>query len=119
MTNSRAKGSAGEREFCAYIEARTGLVVKRNLAQSRDGQWDILLPFNGRTYAVEVKRRRGQPTDSDREAWMNQVERARKGTPYWPLVAYRSDRQRWRVIDQKMMDAPVDMTLDDWLNLDY
>ena len=86
----RRKGASGERELFGILRDELGLIVERNLQQSRNGGADSLsLPG----LAIEVKRQ-----ESDwRESWWTQAV-AQAGSTHVPVVAYRRSRQPWRFV---------------------
>ena len=103
MTNSRNKGAAGEREFGAVIFDELGVKLIRNLEQCRSGGCDRVVAGDGPIslrldrFAIEVKRSH-RPADTLIENWwqqaIDQTEKACKR----PLLAFRGDRQQWRII---------------------
>ena len=118
MVDSRRKGQRGEREFSRYCEERMGLpagTLRRNLQQSRSGGHDIIgLPG----YAVEVKRRKGTPTDKMLDLFWEQTTRQATDDGSLPLLAWRPDRGRWRcrsLIAIGGRNIAVDMYLDDFI----
>lgn len=92
---SRTKGAAGEREFCKLLSAELeeqGMDSKlsRNLKQTRDGGYDI----DGLDqFAIEVKRAK----KPDVRAWWAQCVLQSYECDKTPVLAYRIDRQSWRV----------------------
>lgn len=95
--NSRAKGSAGERELINEMEAWLGpwvkQQVKRNLEQTRNGGHDLV--GLGR-WALECKRYK-EATESDIEGWWHQAVTQAHLVGKTPVLAYRLDRRSWRV----------------------
>jgi len=101
---SRRKGASGEREFSAALHEHVGLRLTRNLEQSRQGGHDLSLPEGAdgpvaealARMAIEVKRY-AVVTPGSLAAWWSQavVQADRAGA--WPALAYRGDRQEWRV----------------------
>lgn len=95
--NSRAKGAAGEREFCAWLEKNFNLPEKpqRELGQARDSGADVVCyPF-----AFEVKRRE----KLDLLDWWAQVKRAvlNKNCSSFglePVVAFRQNKAKWEFL---------------------
>ena len=85
----RRKGASGERELFGLLRDELGLIVERNLAQTRAGGADSLsLPG----LALEVKRQE----KAFSEAWWRQaVEQAGSRVP---VLAYRQSRQPWRFV---------------------
>ena len=98
MTNAKAKGSSGEREFCEWLYKNFDLPKRpqRNLDQVRSGGADVIVP----PFVFEVKRRESV----DEYAFWNQVVIAadeymeEHGWRPEPIVAYRQNRQPWRFI---------------------
>jgi Holliday junction resolvase len=105
MVNSRRKGASAEREFAALLHEELGVKLERNLEQSRGGGHDLLPPpgVEGsaadvlRMLAIECKRYR-QATPAMVAKWWNQATRQALSVNAWPVLAYRADRQRWRVV---------------------
>jgi hypothetical protein len=102
--SQRTKGSAGERDLCHAIEADLGVRLVRNLEQSRTGGHDLIVHPDAhgpaadalRRLAIEVKRSaRAQPADLSR-FWSQAVQQADRAR-LAPCLAYREDRQGWRV----------------------
>lgn len=117
--NSRAKGAAGEREFCKELGEHLGdaLVepLKRNLEQTRNGGHDIL-GLEG--FALEIKRYKRVKESDVKEFWAQAVEQAKR-VGAQPVLAYREDFQSWRVripwgfmMDDQDWDEDVDFTLE-------
>ena len=101
---SRRKGASGEREFSAALHEHVGLRLTRNLEQSRQGGHD-LSPPEGATgpvaealgrLAVECKRYATVTPGSLAGWWVQAVAQAER-VGLWPCLAYRPDRQPWRV----------------------
>lgn len=97
MINVRAKGAAGEREFCDYLLHKFKLDVKpeRNLEQVRSGGADIIFP----PFAFEIKRCEALKP----QAWWSQVKRAvsnPSGPAFGliPVVAYRQNKKDWEFL---------------------
>ena len=95
--NSRAKGAAGEREFCNTLAEHLGdeLVapLKRNLEQTRIGGHDIV-GLDG--WAIEVKRYKSLTEGEIKEFWEQACDQARRVSAT-PVLAYREDFRSWRV----------------------
>lgn len=95
--NSRAKGAAGEREFCKELAEHLGdaLVepLKRNLEQTRNGGHDIL-GLDG--WALEIKRYKRVKEGDLVEFWNQAVVQAAR-VKAKPVLAYREDFRSWRV----------------------
>ena len=105
MTNSRRKGASGEREFSAAVLDTMGVRLVRQLEQCRAGGFDLAPERDSdsvgarrlRQFAIEVKRHR-TATAGDIDAWWTQAIRQADDTGLDALLAYRSDRQPWRVV---------------------
>lgn len=103
--NSRAKGAGGEREFSAELANHIGVRLTRNLEQSRQGGHDLTLPADapegpatdalGRL-AIECKRH-ATVTPGALAGWWDQARGQAERVGLWPALAYRGDRQGWRV----------------------
>ena len=86
----RSKGQRGEREFCAALRDHLGEALTRQLGSARDGGPDLLI---GETWAVEIKRgERLRLAD-----WWQQACAQAADCYRWPALAYRPNRQPWRV----------------------
>lgn len=85
---SRRKGACGEREFINLLKDYLGDGIERNLEQVRSGGSDVV-GLDG--WAIEIKRA-AKPTLTQ---WWDQAERQADGKT--PALAYRLDRQPWRV----------------------
>lgn len=109
--NSRAKGKSAERELINILKVHLPEYandLERNLEQTRGGGHDILgLPG----WAIEVKRYAKVTQGILMEFWAQACEQARKDGGR-PALAYREDRQDWRVIvrasDMQMPTPPED-----------
>lgn len=113
--NSRAKGAAGEREFCKELTLFLGdaLVepLKRNLEQTRNGGHDIL-GLEG--FALEIKRYKRIKDGDIKKFWDQACEQAtRIGAT--PTLAFREDMQSWRI---RIPIGVLDKSYDTW-HLDY
>ena len=98
--NSKAKGSAGERELCAYLTA-AGLPASRNDQRYTGGMGNPDVAAEGlEDYHIEVKRVERLNIG---EA-MRQAEHDADGKI--PLVMHRRSRQPWLVT----------LRMSDWLN---
>ena len=102
----RTKGASGEREFARLIDEHLGVRLARNLEQSRQGGHDLTLadPEDANPvarelarYAVEVKRHARATPALLRGWWSQAVEQARR-VGLLPCLAYRPDRQDWRIV---------------------
>jgi Holliday junction resolvase len=92
--NSRTKGAAGERELIREIEEWTGIRLERNLAQSFAGGHDLIGLDH---WAIECKRYRSI-SEADKRAFWAQAVRQAARVDKMPAVAFRQDRQPWRVL---------------------
>lgn len=88
--SQRRKGAAGEREFLKALGAELGDILKRNLQQTREGGADCLCV---KGWAIEVKR---QEALSRPTWWRQAVEQAERAGAQ-PMLAYRRNREPWRV----------------------
>lgn len=87
----RNKGAAGEREWCAMLEA-AGCEAERVLGQARDGGGDVATP----PYLWEVKRHAAFSVYAH-------MEQAIEAAPKYdgcriPAVALRGDHREWLVV---------------------
>lgn len=91
--NSRTKGASGEREVARILADELGIQMVRNLAQARNGGSDLIgLPG----WSVEVKRAKAVTAGMVGEWWTQaEAQAIREGKR--PALAYRADRQPWRV----------------------
>ncbi len=112
--NSRNKGAAGEREFINLLKELTDdSTIRRNLEQSRSGGYDILGDSIGHL-AIEIKRVK-QLLTAHWEQTLRQADESCK----IPVLAYRLDRQQWKVrihlhnlVNIDKTHLTVDMELD-------
>lgn len=88
---SKVKGKRGENELANLLSRMLGVKVSRNLQQSSNGGYD-LQGIDG--WGVEVKR---QESLGITEAWRQAVKQA-ECAGVKPALAYRRNRQSWRVI---------------------
>lgn len=89
---SRRKGASGERELFALLSgALGGIVVRRNLVQTREGGADTV-DIAG--WSVEVKRAETLSLST----WINQTAEQAARAHRRPLLFYRSNRQPWRAV---------------------
>ena len=106
-TNSRRKGMTGELEFSKIVEGLLGVRLARNLSQTRDGGHDLGAPGEGAgvgiidaflsRYAIEVKRHHAI-TQADVTRFWNQAQAQASTAGKIPVLAYRADREEWRVV---------------------
>ena len=96
---SREKGQQGERQFAKALSEHLGYDVRRDITQVRDGGTDIL-DVDG--WAIEVRWRKQLSLG----AWWKEICGREYSEPRFPALAYRQDRQPWRVI------IPLDCLVD-------
>lgn len=87
----RRKGLDGERELVRLLRVHLGEAVVRNLSQCREGGCD-LLGIAG--WAVECQRAGKHPRLGQ---WWAQAVTQAETARLKPALAYRLDRQPWRV----------------------
>lgn len=103
--NSRNKGAAGEREFAGLIHDHLGIRLVRNLEQTRSGGHDLIVHPDETgpvvdvlaAFAIEVKRY-GKATDGLLNRWWLQAEGQAQAVGRTPVLAYRGNREAWRVV---------------------
>lgn len=90
--SQREKGAAFEREVCKALRDELGLVINRNLAQTRDGGYDIKIG----QFRLECKRRQ----KISLYQWWHQIESCCQPDEI-PVLAIREDAgKRLYVIDE-------------------
>ncbi len=100
--NGRAKGSAGEREFCQWLYDTFKLdkIPERNLEQTREGGADVLgMP----PFIFEVKRQEKLDLDT---WWLQVLSAVRElnievveiDVTHIPVVAFRQNNQKWEFL---------------------
>lgn len=96
---SQRKGASAEREFAKLLEQHTGITSVRNLEARRTGGHDLLPEPDSLLdeYAFEVKRY-ATVTDGLIAGWWQQAVRQAETAGKVPCLAYRADRQSWRVM---------------------
>ena len=87
--HARHKGAAAEREVCGILTALSGIVVKRNINQARDGGYDVF--FQG--FYVEVKRQETPRMTT----WLDQAHANAAAEGMLPALFWRQSRTPWRV----------------------
>lgn len=97
---SRDKGSRGEREFLAALGAELGEMLTRNLQQTREGGADCV---QVKGWAIEVKRHESL----SRPAWWRQACEQAERLGVQPMLAYRRNREPWRVWVAEGVDLTV------------
>ena len=88
--SQRRKGAAGEREFLKALGAELGDILSRNLQQTREGGADCLCV---KGWAIEVKRQEALA----RPTWWRQAVKQAARAGAQPMLAYRRNREPWRV----------------------
>jgi Holliday junction resolvase len=87
----RNKGSRGERELLALLSDELGIVITRNLQQTRSGGADALdVPG----WAIEVKRQETLSIAS----WWAQAARQANDLQRRPVLFYRQSRRPWKAV---------------------
>lgn len=86
---SRNKGAAAEREVLKLLGDELGIMLTRNLQQTREGGADCL---GVRGFAIEVKRCEAL----SRPAWWRQACEQAKRVGAEPMLLYRRNREQWR-----------------------
>jgi Holliday junction resolvase len=100
----RTKGAAGERELFALLSEQLGVIVTRNLTQTRGGGADALdVPG----WAIECKR---QETVSI-ASWWTQTQMQADQTGRRPVLFYRQSRKPWRAVMDLSHIAPQTFTV--------
>jgi len=100
--NSRAKGAGAEREFARLVHDHLGVTLERNLEQSRNGGHDLIAPGDCPVsavldaFAIEVKRY-NTLTPALLVRFWDQATRQAEAVGKTPVLAFRADRQDWRV----------------------
>lgn len=96
---SQRKGATAEREFAKLLLENTGIASRRRLESRWTGGHD-LQPEEGSVldkFAFEVKRYRSI-TDGLIAEWWEQTVRQATAARKTPVLAYRADRQQWRIV---------------------
>ena len=88
----RDKGARSERELFGLLSEQLGIVVQRNLVQTRDSGADSLsIPG----FSIEVKRQE----IPFRQAWWDQVNATRhQNGGVIPILFYRQSRHPWTAV---------------------
>ena len=102
--NSRMKGASSEREFAGLIRDNLGVKLVRVLDQSRGGGFDLAPAPNQegpvvdalRGMAIECKRYGAITPHLMTRFWAQAVKQA-EAAGLVPALAWRADRQPWRV----------------------
>ena len=120
----RTKGASAERELAGLIHQHLGVKLARNLDQSRAGGHDLIVADDAEDgpvarelarLAIEVKRH-SKATPGMIAAWWSQTTAQAQRAGLRPCLAYREDRQDWRVV------LPLSMmvrTLEPWEGHDW
>ena len=88
---SRTKGARGERELLRKLGEELGVMLQRNLVQTREGGADCI-QIQG--WAVEVKR----TERLQRPSWWRQACEQADRLGVQPIVFYRRSRSSWRAL---------------------
>ncbi len=99
--SQRRKGADAERELLKLLGDELGIVLQRNITQTREGGADCL---ELRGFAIEVKR----CERLSRPAWWRQAVRQAEALGVEPVLAFRQSRQPWRFVFKHTID---EMTL--------
>ena len=119
--NSRNKGAAGERELAGLIRDHLGVHLVRNLLQTRQGGCDLVVNPDQqgpvaellRGFAIEVKRTARATESTIKGYWRQAVSQADEAGKL-PVLAFREDRQGWRVMVPLSFVLEGAMLWDDW-----
>ena len=106
---SRNKGAAAEREVLRLLGDELGLMLTRNLTQTREGGADCL---GIKGFAVEVKRQERL----SRPAWWRQACEQAQRVGAEPLLLYRRNREQWQAFIHTMDGKYREGTLMDAAN---
>lgn len=101
----RSKGAGAERELAQLLHQHLGVRCRRNLEQVRSGGCDLAVHPDEtgavademRKFAVEVKRH-AKVTPGLIAGWWTQAREQAQRLGLTPCLAYRADRQDWRVV---------------------
>jgi len=101
----RRKGANAEREFAQLIDDWIGVRLRRRLGQYQSGGCDLEMCFDQSGpvalrlshCAIEVKRMASVTTALLESHWRQAVRQADEAGKV-PVLAYRADRQPWRVV---------------------
>ena len=85
---SRTKGANGEREALKLLGEELGVMLTRNLQQTREGGGDCLCV---KGWAIEVKRQERLA----RPSWWRQACEQAKRIGAEPMLLYRRSREPW------------------------
>lgn len=87
--SQRRKGASAEREVLAQLGELLGVILTRNLEQTRGGGADCLAV---KGWAIEVKRQERL----SRPSWWRQAVKQATRHGVEPLLLYRRSREPWR-----------------------
>lgn len=87
--SQRRKGAAAEREVLKLLSAELGVMLERNLSQTRGGGADCI-SLHG--FAIEVKRQEAL----SRPAWWRQACAQAEKLGVEPMLLYRRSREPWK-----------------------
>jgi Holliday junction resolvase len=99
--SQRRKGAAAEREFLRELGGELGELLTRNLQQTREGGADCLAV---KGWAIEIKRQEAL----SRPAWWRQAVEQADRAGAQPMLAYRRNREPWRVWIRPGVDLTVE-----------
>ena len=86
--SQRRKGAAAEREVLRLLGEELGILLQRNIQQTRDGGADCLCV---KGFAIEVKRQEAL----SRPAWWRQACEQASMVQAEPMLLYRRSREPW------------------------
>jgi hypothetical protein len=86
--SQRRKGAAAEREVLRLLGEELGILLQRNIQQTRDGGADCLCV---KGFAIEVKRQEAL----SRPAWWRQTIEQASRVQAEPMLLYRRSREPW------------------------
>lgn len=118
-TKSRTKGASAERELAAELHDLLGVRLSRRLRQYQAGGCDLQVDEGQsgevadllRRCAIEVKRH-ATATQGQVAGWWTQAVAQAQAQGAIPVLAYREDRQEWRVV--LPLAALLSGAPDDW-----
>lgn len=87
--SSRTKGAAAEREVLKLLGAELGVILQRNITQTRGGGADCL---EVKGFAVEIKRQERL----SRPSWWKQACEQAQRVGGEPMLLYRRNREPWQ-----------------------
>jgi hypothetical protein len=109
----RRKGADGERDFFQRLSLLTGVELKRNLHQAREGGSDS--PDHELFAGIYLEIRNRSTVFPD--LWFNEVRK--KADEQWPVLAWKVPRKGWKVRTIVNIDGEeyqVDIRLEEFAN---